>query len=265
MENCNAVWTPLPSDVNLRAVMEDEAILSHDEHSEYRSIIGALIHLSVCTRPDITFSVSALALQVHAPTARHMKLLKHVLRYLLGSSTYGTFFPCSMIKPHSLSGYVDADWGGCMDSRNSTTGYILTVNGGTMHWKSQRQIVIALSQAESEYVSLSSCAKQVTWIRRIFLEINTRTPYHDGLIMPATVLYSDSTSAMSLARNEQVSARNKHIDIKMHHIKEMISRKVVEMHYVPSSENIADMLTKPLAFRLLNNHVHSFKMTANEL
>lgn len=111
MDACNAAWTPLPSEADLASSHEGDTPLSTELHSEYRSIIGALIQLAVCTRLDLSFAVCALARHVHIPTARHVSLLKRVLRYLAGTINYGLKYRREPIKWDSLSANFDADWG----------------------------------------------------------------------------------------------------------------------------------------------------------
>ena len=223
MESCNAVWSPLPTNADLTSANENDMLLTPVAHSEYRSVIGALIHLAVCTRPDLSFAVCALARHVHQPTERHRALMKRILRYVAGTTDYDLQYNRRPVTTESLKAHVDVDWGGCVETRHSTSGYIITINGGPISWKSQKQTVIALSSAESEYIAMSSCAKQVTWLRRILWEIGVRRPFDvdDSTCMSPTCIFSDSTAAIAFAYNETIAARNKHIAIKFHHLKDL--------------------------------------------
>ena len=178
MESANAVHTPLPVNADITYKKEDEEQLSSSQHSSYRSIIGGLLYLSVGTRPDISYSVSALARHCHAPTKRHMSLVKRVLRYVAGTVTLGLKYPRSgqTLSPRSIAVHVDADWGGCKDTRRSTTGYVITINGTPIAWRTRRQTIIALSSAESEYIALSECGKHITWSRKLYWEVASKEP-----------------------------------------------------------------------------------------
>lgn len=114
LEKCNAVWSPLPTEADLTYAHEDENVLPPNEHSEYRSVIGALIYLAVCTRPDSSFAVSVLARHVHAPTYRHQTLLKRVVRYVAGTTEFGLHFGRVTVTPASFEAHVDVDWGDSM-------------------------------------------------------------------------------------------------------------------------------------------------------
>ena len=111
MQNCNAVWSPLPTTADLTSAHDGDVSLSTAAHSEYRSLIGALIHLAVSTRPDISFAVCTLARHVHNPTDRHQFLLKRILRYVAGTTDYGIQYNQQPITESSLVAHVDADWG----------------------------------------------------------------------------------------------------------------------------------------------------------
>jgi len=264
MSHANVVHTPLPEDADFLPAYDGEPTLDHEGHSEYRSIIGGLIYLTSSTRPDLCFPVSVLARHLHAPTERHWTLLKRIMRYLIFTMQYGLHFPSKEWTESSLGASVDADWGGCYETRKSTTGFLLTVNGAPIHWRSRRQTVVALSSAESEYIALSSCAKDVSWMRRIFWEIAHQEVWHDHISFQGTVMDADSPAAMSLAQNPQVSARNKHIDLKIHHVRDLIKRGVVILNYVMSENQPADLLTKIMNRRTLARMVHLLKLNLVE-
>jgi len=163
MERANAVQTPLPANAKLLPASEYEPPLNNSDHAAYRAIIDGMLYLSVCTRPDISFPVAVLARQMHAPVARHFTLLKRILRYFAGTTHLGLHYSRQgPLSPSSLGAAVDANWGGDQETRRSTTGYLIAINGSPIYWKSCRQTVLALSSAESEYVALSSCAKDVS-------------------------------------------------------------------------------------------------------
>ena len=126
-------------------------------------MIGALIDLTTCTRSDLTFAVHALARRLHAPSSRHQALAKRALRYIAGTTRHSLLYPSARQFISSfIRAHADSDLGGCLESRRSTSGYIVDIHGGPVMWKSQKQTIAALSSAEAEYISLSACAKQVT-------------------------------------------------------------------------------------------------------
>lgn len=253
LHQSNAAFTPLPAEGDFSPAHLHENSLSTSEHRNYRTVIGELLYLAVSTRPDISFSVSVLARQVHNPTARHFLQVKRILRYLSGTRDQVLFYPSTEARD-TVGAFVDADWAGCVDTRQSTTGYIITLGHSPVSWRSQRQTVVALSSAEAEYIALSSCGKELTWMRRIYSELTTRTPYSECSCLKPSNVREDNTAAISLACNDVISTRNKHIDIKTHHVRDLIRKKELILERVGSSEQLADMLTKPVDRYTLRRH-----------
>jgi hypothetical protein len=126
-----------------------------------------------------------------------------------------------------LQGYSDANWAGDMDTRRSTTGYIVMLNNGAIAWKSRRQPTVALSTMESEYMALTDATK----------ELKSDNP---------TNLFSDNQGAIALAKNPVSHSQAKHIDIRHHFVREAIQDKIIWVQYIPTAEMTADSLTKAL-------------------
>ena len=127
------------------------------EHELYRAVVGSLLYLACWSSPDIALAVSELSRFVSAPCHAHFVAAKHLLRYLNGTKGLGLVYSKPgnhgpMDMANLLWGYVDSDWAGCPDSRRSTSGYVLVLNGAAVSWKSERQSVVALSSAEAEFM-----------------------------------------------------------------------------------------------------------------
>ena len=133
---------------------------------------------------------------------------------------------------------------GDIDTRRSTTGYIVMVNNGAIAWKSRRQHTVALSTMESEYMALIEATKELKWIRTLLAELGYSTG--NGNSDEPTDLFSDNQSAIALAKNPVSHARAKHIDIRHHFVREAIQDKVIWVQYIPTTEMTADSLTKAL-------------------
>ena len=136
--------------------------LCHKEQSTYQSILGVLLYISTCTRPDISFSVSVLCRKMQQATQEDMKALKHLLKYLQGTKTeelaLGT-------EHKGLTRYSDASFADCKLTRRSSAGYLFTYMGGTISWKSNLLKTVALSTAESEYMALAAAAQEGLHLR----------------------------------------------------------------------------------------------------
>lgn len=239
MLDCNPVATP--SEVNLQ--FEDVTESEENCDFPYRELIGALMYLSVATRPDIANTISRLAQFTNKPRKCHWLAAKRVLRYLAGSANIGLKY---LKDSNSVIGYVDADWGNCHVDRRSYTGYAYILSGAAIAWKSQKQRTVALSSTEAEYVSLAEAAKEALYLKSLLGELELN-------IFKDIVLYGDNMGAQYLANNPVFHARTKHIDIKHHFVRDSVRDKIFLLKHVPTENMLADVLTKSLVKIKHNN------------
>lgn len=111
--------------------------------------------------------------------------------------------------------------------------------GGAISWKSQRQSIVALSSTEAEYIALSSTVKGALWILQFVNELKP-------LFAATTIIYGDNSSSLKIGEVEAFRERTKHIDVRHHHIRQQIAEKRIELRYVSTHNNTADLLTKAL-------------------
>ena len=223
----------------------------------YRQCVGALLYLAHCTRPDIAHAVGTCARFGSNPGRVHWKALKHILRYIAGTRDMGIVFgkPIGEGIPYNcIHGYVDGDWGGDADDRRSTTGYIYMSYGGPVSWRSKKQASTALSSCESEYMAASEAAKEAVWLKRLLKEdlkikdisLETRgdlTEKEYQGAKPLTV-FEDNIGCIQLSKNPVSHRSSKHIEIRYHFVRERVQDGSLKLVFIPSSENIADVLTK---------------------
>ncbi|KAJ9525163.1 hypothetical protein QJQ45_020718 [Haematococcus lacustris] len=224
---------PLPMAPAVKLVREGEALDTTLHH--YSALVGSLLYLTCCTRPDIAFAVGALARHMSAPTKQHWSAACSVLCYLKGTADQGLLFG----GVSGLQGYSDADYAGDKDTARSTTGYLFTLNGGAISWSSRLQPTVAMSTAEAEYMAASSAAKEALWLRKLMRDLQ--------LDASCVHLGCDNQAAIQLLHNPMATSRAKHIDVHHHFVRERISRGEVAFHYCHTSSMLADILTKPLA------------------
>ena len=244
VKDCNPAPTPMIA--RLSAVRSGEKLNAVD-HELYCTIAGSLLHLSCWSRPDISFAVSELSRFVAAPGHVHLVAAKHLIRYLKGTKDLGIVYSrpgrggpvdCA----NTLWGYVDSDWAGCPDSRRSTSGYVLVLNGAAVAWKSKRQSVIARSSAEAEFVAASAMVQEVIYICR-FLE-NLEFPQK----LP-TVVYKDNRTCVAWSEGSVGgSDRAKHIDLRELFVHDAVQRGSLKLRPIASASNVADLMTKPLSY-----------------
>ncbi len=142
-----------------------------------------------------------------------------------------------------------------------TTGYVITINEAPIVWRTRRQTIIALSSAESEYVALSDCAKYLSWTRKLYWEVAKKEPWTERVSFDVRRVYCDSTAAKSLTETKKISVRGKHIDLRAHHVKELLFNNIIQLIHVRSCENTADLLTKILALPRIRHLSQLLRMT----
>lgn len=234
MEDAKPKTVPLSSSTRLSAGDEDETL--DTKAMPYSELVGSLLYLSVCTRPDITQAVGALARYMAHPKMAHWNAAKGVLSYLAGTKEAHITFEAGNTE---LLGYCDADYAGDIDTRRSTTGYVFLLNGGAISWSSRLQPTVAASTTEAEYMAAAHAVKEALWLRKLMTDFNKLEP---GPVRIKT----DNQAALSLLKYPISSMRSKHIDVIHHFARERVARGEVTFDYVPTTKMIADMMTKAL-------------------
>jgi hypothetical protein len=246
----------------------------------YQSLVGALLYSSISTRPDVAHAVNMCSRFMSDPGNKHWKAAKRILRYLKATSdlglNYGKYMQTSTTDHTNfnyylqvtegnkrirlshgeenqfelkgriegtgieLSGYCDSDWGGCLDTRRSTTGYMICINGGVISWSSKRQPTVALSSAEAEYMAMSAAAQELVWVSQLLSELGWRQDEQINL-------YTDSQSAKAIAEKDISHDRTKHIDIRHHYVRSIVKEGKIKLVWLSTKSQIADLQTKPLS------------------
>lgn len=227
--------TPLGSHLNLS---KDQSPKTDEERKYmskvlYASAVGSLMYDMVCTRPDIAHAVGVVSRYMSDPGKEHWEGVKWILRYLKGTSGMALCFKKSNII---LQGFTDANLGGDLDSRKSTTGYMFTFGGTAVSWMSRLQKSVALSTTEAEYMAISEAGKEMIWLKNFLKELGKEQDNYE--------LFSDSQSAIHLDKNPVFHARSKHIQLRYHHIRELINEGTLSLQKIPGLKNPSDMLTK---------------------
>ncbi|XP_055622886.1 uncharacterized protein LOC129766386 [Toxorhynchites rutilus septentrionalis] len=136
-----------------------------EDGTKYRSVVGALLYIAVCARPDIATSVGILGRKFSAPTEADWTAAKRVVRYLKGTKKWK--LQLGGKNAEALVAFSDSDWAGDKSTRKSTTGYVVYYAGGAVCWVSRRQSCVTLSTMEAEYVALAETCQEVIWLRRL--------------------------------------------------------------------------------------------------
>ena len=252
MSDCKPAKVPMRNKPKLRKQEEGEQLTD----KPYRSLVGALIYLAVCTRPDISYAVSQLARYSSAPTEAHWRAAMDLLRYLRGTEKDGLLYACKGASP-VLCMYSDSDWAACEDTRRSCTGYVSEFANATITWSSRMQSSVKDSTLYAEYTAVSEALKDVIWLRNLLteIELEPRGP---------TTMFQDNQGTIAFSKNPRVHKRTKHIDVKHHMIREHIEEGIIIVEYVESKFNKADLLTKALAKSLFAFHKEGINVRSYE-
>ena len=213
----------------------------------YSEITGAVLYLSVVTRFDISFAVGVLTRHMKTPTYEACLAASRLLVYLKKSKNKGLFYSGSSLNLHV---YSDSDWASDLDTRRSTSGYVVMMAGGPISWMSKLQSIVATSSMEAEYISAYLSVQEVTWVRAVlhYLELTRDKP---------TTLLIDNKSAIDLAHNPVHHQRSKHIDIKYHWLRDKVADGTIAMLHVPTTDQRADIMTKVVDSAVFHKHVDS--------
>jgi len=202
----------------------------------YASAVGSLMYAMVCTRPDIAHAVGTVSRFLSNPGREHWNAVKWILRYLCGTTSLRLCFGGD--KP-TLVGYTDSDMAGDIDSRKSTSGYLIKFAGGAVAWQSKLQRCVALSTTEAEFIAITEACKELLWMKKFLQEL--------GFVQDKYFLFCDSQSAIHLGKNSTFHSRSKHIDVRYHWIRDVLDVRLLELAKVHTDDNGANMMTKTLS------------------
>lgn len=233
----DAKFSSIPAEPGAYLRKNPESIQSNT-NIPYREAVGSLLFAARVSRPDIEYAVNYASQFLDCYSQEHWQFVKKILRYLKGTVDFGITFGNSG-SLDSLHGFTDADYAGCLDTRKSRSGFVFVLNGAPISWSSKRQCVVSLSTAESEYIALAHGVQEAVWLRQFLLELNVD--------FKEIKIFVDNQAAIKLASNSECHKRSKHIDVRYHFIRDIVNTKQVELEYIPTTDQLADIFTKPLA------------------
>jgi hypothetical protein len=238
MTNAKPVNTPLPAGY---VPKKSEGKATQEMITYYQQLIGSLLFLAMCTRLDIVYAVILMSQFVSNPSDDHISKVLHIIQYVGSTLEY-----CIMYNGKDAYGlivYADADWASNPIDRKSTTGVVVKLVGAPVFWKSAKQKTIALSSTEAEYMAASDACRQIAWLKNLFHEL--------GYEIKSIPLIMDNQGAIYMASNPLQEGRIKHMDVRVHYIRQCVREDLVDLYYIKTEDQAADILTKNL---LLNKH-----------
>ena len=249
MQDCKSALTPMAARPPLTVDKDGEEV---DQHL-YRSMIGSLMYLTA-SRPDITFAVCICSRYQANPKVSHLTAVKRILRYLKGRCGLGLWYPKN--SDFTLYAYTDSDYAGCSIDKKSTSGGCQFLGERLISWQCKKQTTVSTSTAEAEYVAASSCCSQVIWMQLQLLDY--------GLNFLDTPIMFDNEAAVQIVKHPVEHSKTKHIDIRVHFIRDCFERKLIHLERVDTENNLADLFTKAFDSTRFNTLVSLIKMISFE-
>ncbi|KAJ9561621.1 hypothetical protein OSB04_006781 [Centaurea solstitialis] len=243
LTSCTPTKTPMAPPLSLDKDSKGKPV----DVTLYRGMIGSLLYLTA-SRPDIMYSTCLCARYQAEPKESHLTAVKRIFRYLKGTPNMGLWY--SKDSGFDLTAFSDSDFAGCKIDRKSTTGGCHLLGGKLVSWTSKKQNSVSTSTAEAEYVAAGICCAQVLWLRNQLQDYDIQ--------LSKIPIYCDNTSAIAIANNPVLHSKTKHIEVRYHFIRDHVMNGDIELHFVPTEYQLADLFTKPL-------DVTRFNMLLSEL
>jgi hypothetical protein len=206
----------------------------------FQEMVGCLMWLATISRPDLAWVTSKLAQYSANPPQEAITACKTALRYLIGTADLGILYTKEGAA-NELTGWTDSNWGDphSQDDSKSISGNVFTLANAPISWSSRKQRTTATSSTEAEYVAQCSATKECFYLRQFLGELGLA-------IQGPTTINADNTSAIALAQNPIYQGKSRHIDFQYHYTREKIEDGTISLNYIPTTQMVADGLTKPL-------------------
>ncbi|PHU15135.1 Retrovirus-related Pol polyprotein from transposon TNT 1-94 [Capsicum chinense] len=203
MQNAKPVSTPLVAHFKLSITLSPKIDNERDYISRVPySSAGSPMYTMVCSRPDLSYAVSAVSKYMANPGKEHWNAVQWIFRYL-----HRSFDVCLQFGRNTdgVIGYVDSDFTGDHDKRRSLSSYVFTIGGCAISWKATLQTTVALSTTEVEYMVITKAFKEAIWLKSLFGELNKD--------LQITTVFCDSQNVIFLKKDQIFHERIKHIDV----------------------------------------------------
>ncbi|GJV43963.1 retrovirus-related pol polyprotein from transposon TNT 1-94 [Tanacetum coccineum] len=237
LEDSKPTKTPMSTEIKLTKDDEADSV----DSSKYRGMIGSLLYLTA-SRPDIMFSVCLCARFQENPKTTHLEAVKRIFRYIRGTSHLGLWYPKGTGIETVV--YADSDHAGDYVDRKSTSGVCTFMGCCLTSWFAKKQMALAISTTEAEYVSARKACQQALWMKQALIDY--------GIRLDDVPIMCDNKGAIDLSKNPVQHSRTKHIEIRHHFLRDNVQKGNISIEKVASEDNIADIFTKPLKREVFN-------------
>ena len=223
----------------------NEPVLIQQFINRYQQMVGSLNYAAISTRPDISHSVSVCARYASKPQAKHLEAVNRVYSYLSGTIDKSLIMKAgSSSDVIHLSAYADSDHAGDPEERKSTSGFLIQLNNCLISWYSKKQTSVARSTCEAEIIAYGEAIKQLQWLRNFVQEI--KLSYNNSSNSDPITLYCDNASSVIIGHKDLADSKTKHIAVNYNYVKLLVIEKIIDIRWIPSKNQLADVLTKAL-------------------
>lgn len=205
----------------------------------YHESVGSILYLASKTRPDLAYAVGYANRHLEKPSKQDVANIKRIFRYINATKNLGIRYNVNNNEDEEeLIGYSDSNYAEDVETRKSTTGFVIMYSGGPISWCSKKQSIIALSSTEAEYIAATECCKEILYFKFLIEELT-------GKPIKAT-LNIDNQSTIYLIKNSVGNKRSKHIDVRYRFINEKVAEGLIEIKYCSTNAQHADIFIKAL-------------------
>lgn len=210
----------------------------------YRELVGCLIYVSTCTRPDVSFAVNKHAQYFSDPSEEHYDSALRILSYLNSTKDFGLNLGGRSSALSEIRVYADSDFAEDPETRLSTTGNLIYVEGSLVSWASKKQKLVATSTTEAEFLSVFYTLRDTQYLDQILQGIFKNRKFKIRL-------FQDNISTVALIKNQSSKGRTKHFDVKLRAVNSAYTENYFEIEITPSEQMLADIMTKPVSRNIL--------------
>jgi hypothetical protein len=222
----------------------------------YAQAVGSLMYAMMSIRPDICYATGLVSRYQSNPGKAHWQAVKRIFKYLQMTKNMKLCFGLDELE---IKGFTNADFAGDTDDRKSTSGYVFLFGGTTVSWLSKKQGCVAKYTMEAEYIACSTAVINVVWIKCFVDSLKL-----DMQDRPVNV-FCDNKSAISLIKSGANSSKDKYIDINYHYIQDIVEMGEIKVHFIPSTDMMADPMTKGLTLNQFRVHVTGMGLRGNSV
>nr|AAW57815.1 putative polyprotein [Oryza sativa Japonica Group] len=213
---------------------------------EYSQIIGSLMYLASATRPDISFAVSKLSRFTSNPGDDHWRALERVMRYLKGTMELGLHYSR---YPAVLEGYSDSNWISDVDEIKATSGYVFTLGGGAVLWRSCKHIILTRSTMEAELTALDTATVEAEWLRDLLMDL----PIVEKPVPAILMNCHNQTVNVKVNSSKDNMKSSRHVKRRLKSVRKLRNSGVITLDYIQTARNLANPFTKGLSRNVIDN------------